>query len=244
MSTPLKDRAIMESSVIASMPDNDDAAIVRRVLGGDHGAFELLMRRHNRRLYRLARAILGSPDDAEDVLQEVYIGAYRNLAQFRGDASLSTWLCRLTVNECLGRKRRNTRRERLAPLSTDPEVEMNATAGPEDEQPDRSLARAQLRALLEQQVERLPESFRAVFVLRAVEEMSVEETAASLGIPAETVRSRHFRAKGLLREGMTNEIGHVERDLFEFGGGRCDRVVARVLKRIEELEQGQREGAQ
>ena len=213
----------------------DDASVVRRVLTGDPMAFALLMRRFNRRLYRLARAVLGDDTEAEDALQEAYLNAYRCLSQFRGDSSLATWLSRLVVNECLGRMRRSARRQNVIPMmpsATDAELE----SVPSDEvgSPDAAADRAQMRAILERRIDGLPETFRAVFVLRSVEELSVEETAECLGIPAETVRSRHFRAKSLLREALAREIDSAERNVWEFAGARCDRIVARMLVRLAE----------
>jgi len=213
----------------------DDAAVVRRVLAGDTTAFAVLMRRFNGRLYRLARAVIGDDAEAEDALQEAYLNAYRSLRQFRGDASLATWLSRLVVNECLGRMRRSTRRQNVIPMNPSPaEGEIEAVPSDEVGSPDAAADRAQMRAVLERRIDALPESFRAVFVLRSVEELSVEETAECLGIPAETVRSRHFRARSLLRETLAREIDIAERNVWEFAGERCDRIVARVLSRLTE----------
>lgn len=213
-------------------PD-DDASVVRRVLTGDRTAFALLMRRFNRRLYRLARAIVGDDAEAEDALQEAYLKAYRALSQFRGDSSIATWLSRLVVNECLGRLRRKARRENVIPMTPSPaDGELEAVPSDEVGAPDAAADRAQMKVILERRIDALPEAFRAVFVLRSVEELSVEETADCLGIPAETVRSRHFRAKGLLREALAREIDVAERSVWEFAGARCDRIVARLLSRI------------
>src|SRR6185437_11887298 len=214
---------------------DDDASLVRRVLAGDSTAFAVLMRRFNRRLYRLARAIVGDSAEAEDALQEVYLNAHRSLGKFRGESSLATWLSRLVVNECLGRVRRSARRQNVIPMipsPTDREIE----SVPSDElgSPDVAADRAQMRAILERRIDALPEGFRAVFVMRSVEELSVEETAECLGIPAETVRSRHFRAKSLLREALAREVDIAERNLWGFAGERCDGIVARVLSRITE----------
>lgn len=212
---------------------DDDLSVVRRVLAGDQMAFALLMRRYNRRLYRVARAIVGNDAEAEDALQEAYLKAYRGLRQFRGDSSLATWLSRLVVNECLGRMRRSTRRQNVIPMTPSPaDHEIEAVPSDEVGSPDAAADRAQMRAILERRIDALPEAFRAVFVLRSVEELSVEETAESLGIAAETVRSRHFRAKSLLREAMAREIDIAERNLWGFDGERCDRLVARVLSRL------------
>ena len=216
----------------------DDASVVRRVVGGDPTAFALLMRRFNRRLYRLARATLGDSAEAEDALQDAYISAHRRLGEFRGDSSVATWLSRLVVNECLGRKRRSARRQNVIPMvpSAD-DRELEAVPSDELGLPDAAADRAQMRAILERRIDALPESFRAVFVLRSVEELTVEETADSLGIPPETVRSRHFRAKGLLREALARELDLAERSLWEFAGERCDRIIARVLSRLASMSE-------
>ena len=213
----------------------DDASLVRRVLTGDRTAFALLMRRFNRMLYRVARAIVADDAEAEDALQEAYLHAYRCLGQFRGDSSLATWLSRLVVNECLGRMRRSARRQNVIPMTPSPaDHEMEAAPADEAGSPDAAADRAQMRAILERRIDALPETFRAVFVLRSVEELSVEETAECLGIPEETVRSRHFRARSLLREALAREVDMAERNLWEFAGERCDRVVERVLARLTE----------
>jgi RNA polymerase sigma factor (sigma-70 family) len=209
----------------------DDVAIARRIAEGDQASFEVLMRRHNRRLYRLARAALRDDAEAEDALQEAYLAAYRGIRDFRGDAALSTWLSRMVVNECLGRLRKSARRQNVVPMVAG--EDMDTVASDERSFPEQALVRAQMRALLERKLDELPEDFRTVFVLRAVEEMSVEETAACLDIPEATVRSRHFRARGLLRESLAREIDVAERDLYDFGGAHCDRIVARVLARLQ-----------
>lgn len=207
-------------------------ASVESIGTGDRAAFEQLMRQYNRRLYRLARATLRDDAEAEDALQDAYLAAYRSIHQFRGDSALSTWLSRLVLNECFGRLRRGARRQKVIPMVS-PTQEMDAVAEPDTDAPDRLLARAQIRTLLERKLDDLPEAFRLVFVLRSVEELSVEETAHTLGIPEATVRSRYFRAKGLLREALAQEIDLAERDVFEFGGQHCDRVVARVLAKLD-----------
>ena len=216
--------------------EDADVALARRITGGDVAAFEGLMRAHNRRLYRLARAMLRDDGEAEDALQEAYLAAHRAIGAFRGDARLATWLSRLVTNECLGRLRKRARRENIFPIGSldagdDTEAAMSdspqAPAGP-----DAALVRTQTRALLERKLDALPEIFRSVFVLRAVEEMSVDETAQCLGIPEATVRTRYFRARSLLRESLAQEMDLAERDLYEFGGRHCDRVVAAVLARI------------
>lgn len=214
----------------------DEGSLVARVRAGDDAAFETLMRRHNRRLYRAARSLLRDAAESEDAVQEAYLAAYRSLGAYRGDASLATWLTRIVVNECMARLRRQSRRNNILPIaagrgadSGEADIVDQAPAS-SDETPDRSLARAELRVLLERRIDGLPEDFRAVFVLRSVEELSVEETAASLGIPEATVRSRHFRARSLLRESIAQDLELAERDVFDFDGERCDRIVAQVLR--------------
>jgi RNA polymerase sigma-70 factor (ECF subfamily) len=205
-----------------------DAELAARIASGDGAAFELLMRRHNRRLYRIARSVLRNGADAEDALQESYLAVYRGIGSFRGDSSLATWLAKLVLNHCLGRKRKALRRENIVAIV--PEDPENESIAPIDiDTPDRALIRAELRELLESKVEQLPEAFRTVFMMRCVEELSVEETADLLAIPQATVRTRHFRARSLLRESLAQDIDVAEQDLFGFDGERCDRIVARVL---------------
>ncbi|SIT45537.1 RNA polymerase, sigma-24 subunit, ECF subfamily [Paraburkholderia ribeironis] len=223
-----------DSAVTRSMPPAaDDLAIVRGMVAGDRDAFETMMRRHNRRLYRLARGILRNDAEAEDALQEAYLSAYKSIGQFRGDAALFTWLSRLVLNECFGRLRRETRRQNVIPLvEPGTHVDLELMNAHDPDSPDKAVARAELRAMLERKLDALPDVFRVVFMLRSVEEMSVEETAQCLDIPEATVRSRHFRAKSMLRESLARDVDLVERDLFEFGGAQCDQVVIRVLSRL------------
>lgn len=208
----------------------DDMALARRVAAGDRSAFDALMRINNRRLYRLARATMRNDAEAEEALQEAYIAAYRGMAGFRGESTLATWLSRMVLNECLGRLRKGARRQNVIPMVTSDE--MDGIHANEEEVPDKVLVRSEMRALIERKLGELPEDFRLVFVLRSVEELSVEETADSLGIEPATVRSRHFRARSLLRESLAREIDVAERDLFDFGGARCDRTVAAVNARL------------
>lgn len=226
-----------QASALTPLAASDgDAVLARRIARGERGAFEELMRRHNRHLYRLARATLRDAAEAEDALQESYLSAYRAMAGFRGESTLATWLSRLVRNECLGRIRRHARRHNVVPIVGGSEAidrETDAMSEqPDPHTPDRALVRAQTRALLERKLDELPEAFRTVFVMRAVEEMSVEETAQCLDIPEATVRSRHFRARSLLRESLARELDLAERDVFEFGGLHCDRMVQSVMARL------------
>jgi RNA polymerase sigma-70 factor (ECF subfamily) len=208
----------------------EDRALANRVAAGERGAFDLLMRRHNRRLYRVARAALRDEAEAQEALQEAYLSAYRGIARFRGDSTLVTWLSRLVLNECLSRLRKADRRQIVMPIVALAERDdLHAAA---DERPERAFARTEMRALLERKLDELPHDFRLVFVLRAVEELSVEETAECLGIEPATVRSRHFRARGLLRQALAGDIDVAEADVFDFGGQRCDGIVAAVRSRL------------
>ena len=227
----MADRSAQARMAPAMAPDDSDPSVARRVAGGDRVAFEGLMRRHNRALYRLARAALRDDAEAEDALQEAYLTAYRSIGGFRGESSLATWLSRLVLNECLGRLRKGARRQNLVPIVTSDEI--NAVPDDGRAAPDRALVRAQVRDVIERKLDELPEDLRIVFVLRSVEEMNVEETAGILGIEEATVRSRHFRARSLLRESLAREIDVAERDLFDFGGAHCDRVVSGVLRRLK-----------
>ena len=220
-------------SAIRAAPAEDELTLARRVASGDRAAFEIIMRRYNRRLYRLARASLRDDSEAKDALQEAYLNAYRGIGSFRGEATLSTWLSRLVLNECGVRQRRSARRRDIVPLvSFDTNRTETERVADVAEAPDRAAARIQLRAILESKLGELPEALRVVFVLRSVEELSVAEAAQTLGIAEETVRVRHFRAKGMLREALAREIDLAETDLFEFGGVHCDGLVASVLARV------------
>lgn len=213
--------------------DHDsDAALASRVVAGEHAAFEQIMRRYNRRLYRLARATLRDPDEAQDALQDAYVHAFRAIAQYRGEAALSTWLSRLVLNECFARLRRSARRQNVVPIVASQAIDLDAVAADDRERPDEAAGRAEIRRVLEQKVDALPEAFRVVFVMRTVEEMTVEEIAEALGIPEATVRTRHFRARSLLREALARDLDLAERDVFEFGGEHCDRTVAAVMERL------------
>ena len=225
-------RANTASHTAADDLPGDDMTIARGIVSGDRTAFKLLMRRYNRRLFRLARSALRDDAEAEDALQEAYLSAYRSIGQFRGDSTLSTWLSRMVLNECLGRLRKSARRQNVIPMV--PSDDMDTMTPDDGDVPYKALVRSEMRALIEKKLDELPEDFRIVFVLRAVEELSVEETAACLEIPEATVRSRHFRARSLLRESLAREIDVAKRDLFDFGGAHCDRIVAAVTARLDE----------
>ncbi|MGE5131066.1 MAG: RNA polymerase sigma factor [Sphingomonadaceae bacterium] len=215
---------------MAANPD-----IVERAARGEHEAFVEIMRLHNQRLFRTARAILRDDAEAEDAVQEAYVQAYRALPDFRGEAQLSTWLVRIVANEALGRLRKRRRGAQVIALGADAECAEEPMDPDNTAQPERAAERAQTRRLIEAKIDALPDTFRAVFVLRAVEELSVEETAAALGIPEATVRTRYFRARAILREALARELDLALEDAYAFAGARCDRIVARVLARLASL---------
>ena len=223
--------------------DRDFAA---RIAAGDHAAFARLMRKHNRLLFRTARAILRDDAEAEDALQEGYLAAYRAMPAFRGDSKLSTWLVRIVANQAIARRRRIARGAEVITLANGGIDEMEDVAMQESrapENPEHAASRAETRRLIETRIDQLPEAFRTVFVLRALEEMSVEEVAQCLGIPEPTVRSRYFRAKGLLRESLSRELDAALEEAFAFAGERCDRIVAGVLARLAEAYPAATEGS-
>lgn len=216
-------------------PENAcELELARRASQGDTLAFERIMRRHNQLLFRTARSILKNDSETEDALQDAYLRAWRAIGSFRDDAQLSTWLARIVINECLGRLRR--RGAQVIPLGHggDPDAEPPewSVADDPDRQPERLAMREEMRRLMEQRIDRLPDLYRTVFMLRAVEEMSVDEVAAAMEIPAATVRTRYFRARSLLRESLSRDVDVAVGDAFSFDGARCDRIVARVLARL------------
>jgi RNA polymerase sigma-70 factor (ECF subfamily) len=218
-----------------------DLELAQSIAAGERGAFEPLMRRYNQMLYRTARSILKDDAEAEDAVQEGYLLAFRAIGGFRGEAKLSTWLVRIVANEAIGRLRKRGRDAEVIPFAGEAvaeDIPEHSMSHPTPEQPDQSARRAQTRRLLEAKIDELPDAFRTVFVLRAVEEFSVEEAAAALGIPEATVRTRFFRARALLRESLSREIDLAHGDAFAFAGARCDRIVANVLARLDELPKG------
>lgn len=216
---------------------SNDAELARRVLAGDATAFEAIMRQHNRMLFRAARAILRSDADAEDALQAAYLLAFRAMAKFRGESRLSTWLARIVINESIARQRRYATDARIIPIDTvvdaDGYLPLAVGREPEHNAPEQSAMRSETRALIERKIDVLPDQFRVVFMLRAVEELSVEETANSLGIPEATVRTRFFRARSLLRESLARDVDVAMQSAFAFDGARCDRIVEKVLASLQ-----------
>jgi RNA polymerase sigma-70 factor (ECF subfamily) len=213
----------------------DDIGLVNMARQKVDGAFRAIMQRHNRRLYRIARAVVRNDSEAEDVVQEAYVRAFTNLTEFRGEASLATWLSRIVLNEALGRIRKHRQAADLASIAnTSPsqaEIIPFPLASPQLD-PERTMAQRQIQLLLEQAIDKLPDDFRIVLVARVIEEMSVEETAALFQLRTETVKTRLHRARKLLRDALESQVGSILSDAFPFDGARCSRMTEEVLRRI------------
>ena len=203
---------------------------------GNLAAFEQLMRSHNRRLFRVARSILQSDGDAEDAVQDAYLRAFVALKSYQGTAQLSTWLTRIVINEALGKKRQQRsagqRVEGDTAFAIDDNHALDAIELMLLETPEDLAMREELRRLLEVRIDHLSDDFRSVFMLRAVEELSIEETAQCLQISPALVKTRLFRARQMLRLALLRDVKTGLQDSFAFEGGRCDRMVASVLRAI------------
>ena len=212
-----------------------EAELVRRAQARDEAALRAIMQANNRRLYRLARGILRSDSEAEDVVQDTYVRAFTHLDGFRGESGLSTWLSRIAINEALGRLRKATPQVEWSAL---PETMLEAqiiqfplssAAG----DPEKSMAQREIQRVVEHAIDELPDPFRMVFIARVMEGMNVEETAELLGVRPETVKTRLHRARTMLRENVEKKIGPVMMDAFPFAGRRCERLTEAVLKRLD-----------
>ncbi|HEX2114955.1 MAG TPA: RNA polymerase sigma factor [Alphaproteobacteria bacterium] len=220
----------MDNTIAPERQDDSDAELARRCLAGHPDAFRAVMRRHNRRLVRLAYSILRDRDEADDAVQDAYVRAFQSLTQLEDPARFPTWLATIVVNEARGRLRRSRRtgplddevtQTEIVPMFTQP------TASPE-----RLALAGELRRVLERAIDDLPGPFRTVFMLRGVEGLNVAETAACLGIPAATVKTRFHRARALLRQSLQAEAESLLPDLYAFDGARCERIVAAVMKQL------------
>lgn len=227
------------ASSITSGAHDDQADLIARAVRKDETAIRTIIREHNRRLFRVARSILRDDGEAEDVLQEAYLKAFAALGSFRADASLSTWLTRIVVNEALQRMRKR------APILADDillqRLEQHdnvipfplSSGSPID--PERAVAQKQIAKLLERAIDALPDEFRTVLVARVLEDMSIEATADLLGIKPETVKTRLFRARRLLKEELAEHLDPVLGDIFPFDGARCDRLTEAVIARLKTI---------
>lgn len=215
--------------------DLDDAALAAAITRRDVGAFRHLMTRCNQRLFRVARGMLASDHEAEDVVQQAYVSAYEKLGTFRGQSALLTWLTRIVINEAKQRMRDRKHTvdvEALERESTSASQVIPFPGRPGGEDPATGAERAELRRLLEAAISELPSTFRVVYLLREVEECTVEEAAELLGIKPETVKTRLFRARRLLREVLEERFEASSREAFEFLGARCARISDRVIAQL------------
>ena len=212
----------------------EDADLVLRALQKDEAAVRSLIQRHNRRLFRLARGIVRDDGEAEDVVQEAYVRAFTKLGEFRGDSAFGTWLCRIALNEALGRVRRRQKTSGWVSIdAAEPRGQViQFPLASRQPDPERTMAQSEIRTMLERAIDALPEAFRAVLVARLIEEMSVEETAALFGLRPETVKTRLHRARRLLQQALEQQIGSVLSDAFPFDGLRCQRMADRVVSRL------------
>jgi RNA polymerase sigma factor (sigma-70 family) len=221
-----------------------DVELARSVARRDAGAFRHLMASCNQRLFRVARSLVASDHEAEDVVQEAYVTAYAKLEGFRGDCALLTWLTQIVLNEA--RQRLRDRKPTVdlehleAPATRAAVLPFPGRVGSED--PAASVANAELRRFLERAIDELPEAFRTVYMLRELEQCSVEETAALLGLRPETVKTRLHRARRLLRAGLERQVQSSLQEAFQFLGTRCARIGERVLARLGWLDGGDTRG--
>ena len=220
--------SVLELAKPGGMPDEE---VVKRVLSGEIPLFEILIRRYNQRLYRVARSIVRSESEAEDVMQEAYVRAYAHLAQFANRAKFSTWLTRIAVHEALARGRRSKRFEAFDPA--DPASEEVPGMLSRNEDPERQAYNREMKALLEAAIDELPADYRTVFLMRELEEMSTAETAEALEVTEEVVKTRLHRGRAMLRDALCTRVGAASASAFEFHLVRCDAVVRAVLGRLQ-----------
>ncbi len=209
----------------------DEADLIARATQNDAAAVHAIMRLCNRRLYRIARSVVRDDHEAEDVVQAAYGRAFTSLREFRGDSGICTWLARIALNEALGRLRRQETVDHIS--MQDQQGAKSLSLIDKQPDPERIVAQREIQRLLERAIDHLPQKFRMVLVTRAIEGMSVEETAALLGIRPETVKTRLHRARALLRTRLEKDIGPLLTDAFPFDGERCLRLTARALKRLK-----------
>jgi len=224
---------MVHEALSASLTDSE---LVERVRGGESALFEILMRRHNQRVYRVARSIVKDEAEAEDVMQQAYINAYLHLNQFESRAQFSTWLTRIAMYEALARRRKKRPEE---PLSMHEDSLVDAPGDAFETQqvsPERQAYSRELGRLIEDAVDALPETYRAVFMLREVEGLSTSETAEGLGLGEEAVKTRLHRARTMVRRTLTDRLGSSTAQAFQFHAVRCDRVVAAVMQAISNAD--------
>ncbi len=207
-----------------------DEEVVDRVLAGETALYEIIMRRYNQRLYRIARAILRDDSEAEDVMQDAYVKAYRNLPQFEGRSPFAAWLTKIAVHEALARLRRRQKFDQLDSGLEEGEFVVEPVSEAPD--PEAATSQAEMARILEETLLALPEQYRAVLMLRDIEQMDTADTAVALGLTEENVKVRLHRGRAMLRRDISERIGASSKDVFPFMGERCDRVVRNVLAAI------------
>jgi RNA polymerase sigma-70 factor, ECF subfamily len=227
MATPRLE--VADSAPLGTLSDPE---IVRRVRAGDRALFEILMRRHNQRIYRAARAIVQDESDVEDVMQQAYINAFTHLHQFEERSQFSTWLTRIAVNEALARRHRTRVASSITERLDEGRGEIVDTITSPDPTPEQQVYARELQRVLEEAVDGLPDTYRTVFMLRDIEGLSTSETGEGLGLGEEAVKTRLHRARAMIRRAVSSRIGAVAAGAFQFQAPRCDRVVAFVLDRI------------
>jgi RNA polymerase sigma-70 factor (ECF subfamily) len=209
-----------------------DEEVAARVLAGEKELYEIIMRRHNQRMFRISRAFASDGNEAEDIVQQAYINAYEHLASFEGRSRFSTWLTRIVINEAMAKSRQRSRTVSLGPAfsAQGEDHEHHQVPSPAEENPEETLMNDELRNVLERTIDGLPVKYRSVFVMREIDEMSIGETSESLGISAANVKVRLNRAKEMLK----SRIGGVYHDagVYHFDLVRCDRIVANVLSHV------------
>lgn len=231
---PLNESQEIETA--RSAADLADAWLVARARAGEPEAFEQLMRRHNQRVYRVVRSVLRDEAEIEDVIQQAYVSAFTHLDQFEGIAAWSTWLCRIAINEALARCRHRGRFVSYDALMDGGRTSEHAAwLRADGADPERQAAEREMTALVEAAVDRLPDIYRSVLVMREIEGMSTNETAAILDVAEDVVKTRLHRARTALRAALEKRIGFAWESAFTFGNQRCDRIVARVLTTLSAL---------
>ncbi len=212
----------------------EDIELARRALARDGDAFRTIMKKHNQRLYRIARGVVRNDSEAEDIVQEAYVRAFAHLNSFRGDSTLATWLSRIVINEALGRLRKK-RAQKVVAISGGQTLEGQIIQFPNNDSntdPERNMAQRQILQIVEKATDALPDVYRTVFIARVIEGLSIDETAEMLGIRPETVKTRLHRARTLVRKQLDEQIGPMMLEAFPFAGRRCERLTNTVVKRL------------
>ena len=219
-----------------TVPSDSDEQLVASALQGERTAFETIMRRHNRLLFRVARGVVSDDAEAQDVVQEAWLRVFTRLGDFQGGASLGTWMARIAINVALDVLRRRSRSVPLDPHGLDHEPtpeHMMSFSTPPTASPESVAARTELRAVLQSAIEGLPPIYRSVFMLRAVQEMSVDEAAYCLNVTDAVVKTRYLRARSMLRDALGAQIEAHSDSVFAFAGERCDQVVRHVIAELQ-----------